>query len=259
MIGLERAVEIFPCDVEHDFVRQSEVVEQHRPRRLAASGAHGVDVVDGQFHGREHRAVVTLGDEEGAPLACGLDRERGAVDQADAGRQGINAEAVPDQIQERRCMHHLDLHSAVGPQQLDRALGNEGRARYRIGDVPAAWCDDFGGRHQIVHDRRVDLLEALARFVVMVEAFDRDWRARSDRFDRRVALGADKEASGARHGGQSGGGDKLRTRWAEADHDHPRAAATGWPRGRGALHDAVSALRSIRRRVLIRWSTGTRR
>ena len=46
MVGLEAAVELGPCDIEHRLVRQPESLE-HRHRFVRR-------IVDGQLHVREH-------------------------------------------------------------------------------------------------------------------------------------------------------------------------------------------------------------
>jgi hypothetical protein len=42
-----------------------------------------------------------------------------AVDDADAEREGVDAEAHPGQVEERQRGHHLDIHPGVEAQQLE--------------------------------------------------------------------------------------------------------------------------------------------
>ena len=66
-------------------------------------------VVDGELDVGQHVALVALADEERTALAGRLGREAPAVDQPDAERDRIDAEARPRQVEERQRRQHLHL------------------------------------------------------------------------------------------------------------------------------------------------------
>ena len=88
---------------------------EHAPRRAGrAAGAprparrRRDRPTEGQLDVGEHVDGVALGDQQRAALAGGLDREALAVDQPHPGRDRIDAEAGPGQVEERQRRHDLD-------------------------------------------------------------------------------------------------------------------------------------------------------
>ena len=82
-------------------------------------------------------------------------------------------------------MRHLD--PGVGAQEVDGALGHEGRSGHRVDDGLGDRVD--GRRHQRLDDRGVHLLEGRRRLVEVVEGAG-PLQARRRRVARRAQVGA---------------------------------------------------------------------
>ena len=125
-------VEVVPVDGLDPLVGQAEMVEDGgRRRRLV--GREAVDV-DGELDRGEHVGRPALGDEQRAALAGRLSLELGPVDQPDAGRDRVDAEPRPGEVEEGEGRDDRDVHPRVGPQQLDGALGDQWRAGHAVDD-----------------------------------------------------------------------------------------------------------------------------
>ena len=162
VVGLEAAVELGPCDIEHRLVGQPESLE-HRDRFVRR-------IVDGQLHVREHTRVVAVGDEERASLPRCLLGESVAVDQANAVGERVDAHTGPRQVEERHRTEdlHLDLSSSSRfDQQVDRTFEHVRRARHGIQDLVAR-CPGRSGQ-EIGHDPDIHIVECVGRFVMTVE------------------------------------------------------------------------------------------
>ena len=134
MVGLEGAVDLGPRHLDDLLVGKPEMMEQHgAARRVLTRG-----VVGGQLDRAEHGPAVALGHQERASLPRRGGGEVGPVDDADPDVDGIHAEAVPGQVEERGGGDDVDRHPGIGPQQHDGALGHERRAGHGVGDVPGA-------------------------------------------------------------------------------------------------------------------------
>ena len=109
VVGRERAVELGPLELDDLFVGQTEVMEH--------DDAVGRLVVDGELDVGEHRGRVALSDDERPTLAGGVDGEPLAVDESHAGRERIDAEARPDEVEERQRRHDRDLDTIGRPRK----------------------------------------------------------------------------------------------------------------------------------------------
>ena len=153
-------------------------------------------------------------DDERTALPGGLDREPLAVDEAHSGRERVDPEPAPHEIEERERGDDIDHDAIVGSQQLDRALRDERRAGNRVEHltVVARRLD------QRVDDAGVDRVERCLALVDLVEA-----RRVADDRSRRMTSRADEAPADA---GDLGDGllrHELGPGRAEPDDDDPAA------------------------------------
>ena len=162
VVGLQRAVEFPPVDGRHHLVLEAEVVQEHRPGQFQA-----VVVGDGQLHLGEQVPRPALGHEERATLALRHGAGDAGVDEAHPCGQGIDPQRHPGQVQEGEGRAGGHFHPAVGPQQVDGALGDQRRPGHGVDDRVGRRLDRR--RHQRLDDPAVDLVERRGRLVEVVE------------------------------------------------------------------------------------------
>ena len=205
VVGLHGAVELHPLDGGDRLLGQAEALQHdHRLRRR---------VVHRQLDGGEDVDAVALAHQQRTGRARCLGREALAVDQAHPGRQRIDAEAGPGEVEEREGGLDPHLHPALAPQQFDRPFGHQRGAGHRVGDT--ALGDGLG--HQPLDDRRVHALQRGRPLVHLVEA-----AMRAECRDRRVAPRADEASLGGEPLPQPPGplGQQLDRAGPQADHHH---------------------------------------
>ncbi len=114
-------------------------------------------------------------------------REGSGIEQAHPVGERVDAQCGPGQVEEgqRRQDGHLD--PGVGPQEVDGALGHEGRSGYRVDDRLGGRVD--GRIDERLHDRGVHLLEGRRGLVQVVEGAG-PVQARRRRVTRRAQVGA---------------------------------------------------------------------
>ena len=160
VVGLDGAVELAPRRLGDLLLGCPESLQDHHP--LVAVGLLG-----GELDVRQDPAGVGVGDQQ---RSCRPGRGGGevvTVDQPDAGLDGVDAEARPDQVEERHRREHVDGHPAVAAQQLDRTLQHERRTGDGVQDVAVLGRR----RHERLDDRRVDVVVPRRRLVEAVEAW----------------------------------------------------------------------------------------
>jgi hypothetical protein len=171
MVGLDGAVDVRPGHCGDRLVGQTEMVKEHANRLRPGADRQ----IEGELDLREHGTAVALGHEEGAALPGHIDAERGGVDDTDTGGNRVDAQPLPRQVQKRQGRNHLGGDAVVGPQQLDRPFGYERRTRHQVADVGTGGRllgHHLGRRHDVFDDGPVDVVEAVAFLVVVVEVDD---------------------------------------------------------------------------------------
>ena len=229
VVGLERPIEIVPCDGEHPLIR--------RTQTLHDGYRHSRRVVDGKLDVGKHVARVALRDEQRSTRTGRVDTERTPVDDTHAHGQGVDAQAHPRKVEERQRREHLDFDAMVRTEQLDRSLGDPWRTRYGVEDLAMAVRRVDEG----LDDTEVDLVEAGRLLVQGVERC-----GVADRISCRMACGAqisDRDAPDRLDGPR---GEQVGARRPEPDdhdpttrHDRGRELRRGASRA-GAAHFPVA-------------------
>ena len=179
---------------------------------------------------------MALRHEERAALAGGGSGEGGSVDEPHPDVHGVNGQAVPGQVEERRSHDDLDRDPRIGAQEHHRALGHERRTGNCVGDVPRPRPGTCR-RHDLFDDGGVDVVEAVRLVVETVEDVEGPGGDVPDR-DGRGMVGRAQETPGrAAQGVECAGGNELGTGGAEPHDDHARATA---PPGCGRTHGRVN-------------------
>ena len=149
VVGLDGAVELVP---RH---RQDLLVGEAEPRPGSRTGLGRGDV-DGELDVGQDLAAVALAHEQRPALPRGLDRE--PVRRRRCGRprrSGRSPSRAHARSSERQRREDLDLDAVVGDEQLDGALGDDGRAGHRVQHLAV-----LGRRRdQALDDRRVHVLD----------------------------------------------------------------------------------------------------
>ena len=213
VVGLDGAVELAPRRLGDPLLGRPESLQDHHP--LVAVGLLG-----GELDVRQDPAGVGVGDQQrsGRPGRGG--GEVVTVDQPDTGLDRVDAEARPGQVEERHRREHVDVHPAVGAQQLDRTLQHERRAGDRVQDLAV-----LGRRgHERVDDLRVDVVVPRRRLVEVVEA-----GRRGDEVGARVDRRAQVAVRDAGDRGAGRVGHVLVVARAEPDDRDVHARPTTWP------------------------------
>ena len=149
----------------------------------------------------------------------------GPVDEPHPGVDGVHAQALPGQVEERGRDDDVDRHPRIGAQQHHRALGHERRAGNGVGDVPRSPPTDLRRGHDLLDDGGVDVVEG-------VRIARRDGRGpRRARWRRRRPppptgwrAVRTRQRAAPRSASRVAGGHELGTGGAEPHHRHPRAA-----------------------------------
>ena len=155
----------------------------------------------------------------GPPFHGGLRPELLGIDQPHSGADRVDGQSLPGQVQEGEPRHDGEVHPGVEAQQLDGALGHQGRARNGVDDR----CRSQGPRRVDEHldDRHVDLLEGGGRLVEVIER-DEGRQALGPRVTRR----AQERPAGLGHEGSDLVGQVLRASGPETDHGDPGAGSS---------------------------------
>ena len=197
----EGAVEVGPRHLEHGLVGKSQALE-HDDRPGVAVHAE-LDV-------GEHQRPVALRHEERPGRARRLRCETVPVDEAGPGRDRVDPEPGPRQIQERQSRQHLQGDAVILAQQLHGALGDQRRTRDRIEDLTLR----HGGLGDAGGDGRIHLLHRGGLLVDLVEG-DR----LTDGRRRRMAGGADEAGPYGRDGVAGRNRQQPRIPGPEPDHN----------------------------------------
>ena len=79
----------------------------------------------GQLYPRQKIHGPALRHQMWSPVARVLPRELLGIHQAHPGAEGIDADALPGQVEEREAGHHGQFHPAIAAEQLDGSLGHQ--------------------------------------------------------------------------------------------------------------------------------------
>ena len=225
MIGLDRAVEFGPGGLDDALLGRAKRV-QHRHRLVADR------FIDRQLDVRQHPVRVRVGHQKRTPLTCSGGRELVAVDEADAGLHGVDAEAGPCNIEERHRWAQITLDVVTVEQVANCALEHQRRARHRVQDL--AMFD--GGCHEHLGDLGVDVVEGVRSVVEVIE------RRRSlDEIGRWMDLRAQVAVGGAGDLVAGLDGHVVVAARSETDDDDPRSTAPIHRQPRGTTWPVVAS------------------
>ena len=125
MVRLHRPVEIPPVDLEHQFVVEPEVVQDHRSRQVLA-------VPDAELHLGEQPASPALTDERGLPAHGRRTTPRRADERPrPAGRRRVGTRRGPGTREPGRRSRRPCRPPAAGPRSAPRRAGIRARRRRR--------------------------------------------------------------------------------------------------------------------------------
>lgn len=158
---------------------------------------------------------MRVGDEHRAGVAGRGRGELVAVDEGDAGLDGVDAEACVDQVEEAHRRLHVADDAGVGPQRANRAFQDQGRAGDRVEDstVPDRRVDQPFG------DLGVHVVERVGLLVHLVEG-----HRIGDQRRRRMSGGAHETMGDLGDEVECVLRDVLGAAGAEAHHDDRRRA-----------------------------------
>ena len=157
VVRLDTTVEVGPLDLEDALVGQAQPLDDRD--RLARP------LLDRELHVAQDQCRVALGNEQRAALAGGIDGEPMTVDHPHAGRDGVDPQPGPGEVEEGQGRHDLGRDAGVVEEQLHRPLGDERRSGDGV-------HDPIGHRrrlHQAFDDGRVHLVHGVGGVVDVVE------------------------------------------------------------------------------------------